>query len=158
MRKSQRVSAQHSPLPQLSPRRASLHLHGLVELVSEEGRLVLHTPHCNTQRGEKMGSWLVAPRGHISARSCATHWVSCKPSLVQGCELSPIGQPINTPTPHHTWSLHGLKGAGICHHIALAEAGKGAACPLGSPAPRKHPPDTDRWPRRHLSRLLTSAS
>lgn len=141
-----------------SPQRARLHLHGLVELVSEEGWLVLHAPDCNTQRGEKVGSWLAAPRVHIAVRSCAAPWVSCKLSLVQGYRLGSVGCPKNAPTPHHAEGLHGPKAAGICPHVALTGAGKGAACPLGSPAPREHPLGTDRWPGRHPAHLLTSAS
>lgn len=114
--------------------RAPTHLHGLVELVGEEGRLVLHAAHCNTERGR---GGLGSPMGHVPAGSCAPAWY-------RGTGTAPINAP--TPCPA------GPTGAGPCGDALLRRLGRGrrgGCCPV---------PVTDRWPRRRPSRPLTSAS
>lgn len=58
----------------LFPRRAHLYLHGLVELVSKEGWLVLHAPYCNTEGREAE------------------------------CKHNPIGFSVDVPTPRRAVS------------------------------------------------------
>lgn len=84
--------------------------------------------HSGLQHTEGTESGFMAPRGHITARSCGTTVSVMSPPPYKAL----FRDSVSAPMPH--WESPQTKGSRNCCHTTLAGTAKGAACSAGSPA------------------------